>query len=200
MKQIKTLLVLFFFVGINLIAQQKEDYSKYPGYLNYKNISGLNKAESLSEVYLEESLLKMFAGMAEEKNDDISELVNGLKLIQVNEYKIGINTIAEMESSLDAMDKSLQSTGWNRIVRTNNKSNLVNIYIKKSSSGEFEGLAILSLSKGGESAKSEKAEPYGKVTCVNIVGKIDLAKIGKLTKQFNIPGLDKMKEKEKKND
>lgn len=200
MKQIKTLLVLFFFVGINLIAQQKEDYSKYPGYLNYKNISGLNKAESLSEVYLEESLLKMFAGMAEEKNDDISELVNGLKLIQVNEYKIGINTIAEMESSLDAMDKSLQSTGWDRIVRTNNKSNLVNIYIKKSSGGEFEGLAILSLSKGGESAKSEKAEPYGKVTCVNIVGKIDLAKIGKLTKQLNIPGLDKMKEKEKKND
>ena len=200
MKQIKTLLVLFLFVGINLIAQQKEDYSKYPGYLNYKNISGLNKAESLSEVYLEESLLKMFAGMADEKNDDLSELANGLKLIQVNEYKIDKDAVTDMEGSLDGMDKSMQSSGWNRIVRTNNKSNLANIYIMKSSGGELEGLAILSLSKGSASVKSPEYEPYGKVTCVNIVGKIDLAKIGKLTKQFNIPGLDKMKEKEKKND
>ena len=176
MKPIKTLLVFFFLLSINLSAQQKEDYSKYPGYFNYKEISGLKNAESLSEVYLEETLLKMVAGMAEAKSDDMGDVVGGLKLVQVNEYKIGIDAIADMEGSLDVMDKSVQGKGWDRIVRTNNRSNLTNIYIKKSSSGEFEGLAILSLSKGEESDKSDKSdkyEPYGKVTCVNIVGKID---------------------------
>lgn len=197
MKPIKTLLVFFFLLSINLSAQQKEDYSKYPGYFNYKEISGLKNAESLSEVYLEETLLKMVAGMAQDKSDDMGDIVGGLKLVQVNEYKISIDAIADMEGSLDVMDKSVQGKGWDRIVRTNNRSNLTNIYIKKSSNGEFEGLAILSLSKGEDSDKSDKSEPYGKVTCVNIVGKIDLTKIGKLTKELKIPGLDKMKGKEK---
>jgi hypothetical protein len=194
MKRIKTLLVFFFLLSINLFAQLKEDYSKHPGYINYKNIPGLSQAESLSEVYLEETLLKMVAGMAQDKSDDVSDIVSGLKLVQVNEYKIGIDAIADMEGSLDVMDKSMQGKGWDRIVRTNNRSNLTNIYIKKSSNDGLEGLAILSLSKGWE---SDKNDPSGKVTCVNIVGKIDLVKIGKLTKQFNIPGLDKMKNKEK---
>lgn len=197
MKPIKTLLVFFFLLSINLSAQQKEDYSKYPGYINYKNLPGLNNAESLSEVYLEETLLNMVAGMAQDKNDDLSGIVGGLKLIQVNEYKIDKSFITDMEGSLNVMDKNLQSKSWDRIVRTNNKNNLTNIYIKKSSSGELEGLAILSLSKGGESEKSDKPDPHGKVTCVNIVGKIDLANIGNLTKELKIPGLDKMKSKEK---
>lgn len=198
MKPIKTLFAFFFLLSINLSAQQKEDYSKYPGYFNYKEISGLKNAESLSEVYLEETLLKMVAGMAETNSDDMGDVVGGLKLVQVNEYKIDKSAVTDMEGSLEVMDKSLQSKGWDRIVRTNNRGNLANIYIMKSSNGEFEGLSILSLSKRVESDKSDKSEPYGKVTCVNIVGKIDLTKIGKLTKQFNLPGLDKMKEKEKK--
>ncbi len=197
MKKIKALLVLFFLIGGTLFAQQKEDYTKYPGYINYKNLPGLNNAESLSEVYLEETLLKMVAGMAQDKSDGLGDVVGGLKLVQVNEYKIDKSSITDMEGSLSVMDKNLQSKGWDRIVRTNNKDNLTNIYIKRSSNGEFEGLAILSLSKGGESDKSDKPDPFGKVTCVNIVGKIDLAKIGNLTKQLNIPGLDKMKSKEK---
>jgi hypothetical protein len=200
MKRIKTLLVLFFLISVNFFAQQKEDYTKHPGYFDYKELAGLNNAESLSEIYLEESLLKMVAGMAQNKSDEMSEMINGLKLVQVNEYKIDKSSITDMEGSLGVMDKNLQSKGWDRIVRTNNRNNLANIYIKKSSNGEFEGLAILSLSKGGESDKSDKSEPYGKVTCVNIVGKIDLAKIGNLTKELKIPGLDKMKNKEKDKD
>ena len=197
MKRIKTLLVLFLLLNVNFLAQQKEDYTKLPGYFDYKELAGLNNAESLSEIYLEESLLKMVAGMAQDKSDEMSEMINGLKLIQVNEYKIDKSALTNMEGSLGIMDKNMQSKGWDRIVRTNNRGNMTNIYIMKTSNGEFEGLTILSLSKGEESDKSDKSEPYGKVTCVNIVGKIDLAKIGKLTKELKIPGLDKMKNKEK---
>jgi hypothetical protein len=197
MKPIKLFLILFLLIGMNLSAQQKEDYSKYPGYFNYKEIAGLKNAESLSEVYLEETLLKMVAGMANSKSDDAGDLIGGLKLVQVNEYKIDLNTVAEMEGSLEMMDKSLQAKNWDRIVRTNSKGNLTNIYVMKTS-GEFAGLTILSLSKRDKEEKSEA--PYGKVTCVNIVGKIDMSKIGKLTKELNLPGMDKMKGKEKEKD
>jgi len=197
MKQIKTLLVLFFLLGINLTAQQKEDYTKYPGYFNYKEIAGLKNAESLSEVYLEETLLKMVAEMAEDKSDDVGDIVGGLKLVQVNEYRIGLKSIENMEASLNDIDKGTQAKGWDRIVHTNSRGNMTNIYIMKSSGGEFAGLTILSLSKREESAKSDNTEPSGKLTCVNIVGKIDLSKIGKLTKQFNLPGMEKMTKKEK---
>ncbi|MCX6169621.1 MAG: DUF4252 domain-containing protein [Ignavibacteriales bacterium] len=200
MKSTKLFIVLFFVLSVSSFAQQKEDYSKYPGFFNYKEIAGLKNAESLSEVYLEETLLKMVSGMAQKKSDDVSDMIGGLKLVQVNEYKIPTSEITDMESSLDVMDKSLKSKGWDRIVRTNNQSNLANIYVKKASGGEFEGLAILSLSKKMEDGENEKSESYGKVTCVNIVGKIDLSKLGNLTKELNLPGFDKMKGKEKEKD
>jgi hypothetical protein len=72
--------------------------------------------------------------------------------------------------------------------------------VLKTSDGEFAGLTILSLSKKVESSDAEKKESYGKVTCVNIVGKIDLSKLGNLTKELNLPGLEKMGGKEKKDE
>jgi hypothetical protein len=200
MKSIKMLFVLFFVLSTGSFAQQKEDYSKYPGFFNYKEIAGLKNAESLSEVYLEETLLKMVAGMAQNKSDDVSDMIGGLKLVQVNEYKINKNDVPGMEGSLDVMDNSLKSKGWDRIVHTNSHGQSANIYIIKSSKGDFEGLTILSLSKNVEGDDNEKVEPYGKVTCVNIVGKIDLNKLGSLTKELNLPGMDKMKGKEKGKD
>ncbi|MHB8906720.1 MAG: DUF4252 domain-containing protein [Melioribacteraceae bacterium] len=199
MKSTKLFFVLLFALSSSLFAQQKEDYSKYPGYFDYREIAGLKNAELLSEVYLEETLLKMVAGMAQNKSDDASDMIGGLKLVQVNEYKIDKNDISNMENSIDVMDKSLKSKGWDRIVRTNNHGNLANIYVMKNSNGEFEGLTILGLSKKNGDEK-EKSDQYGKVTCVNIVGKIDLNKLGNLTKELNLPGMEKMKGKEKKDE
>lgn len=196
MKPIKALLVLFVLFGVSLSAQQKEDYSKYPGYFNYKDIAGFKNAVSLSEVYLEETLLKMVSGMAEGESDDAGDLIGGLKLVQVNEYKIDKGSVENMEGTLDNLDKNLLGKKWDRIVRTNSHSNLTNIYVMKSPDGEFAGLTILSLSKNHKD--QESAESYGKVSCVNIVGKIDMSKIGKLAKEFNLPGMEKMKGKEKK--
>jgi prophage maintenance system killer protein len=195
MKPIKAMLVFLVLSGISLSAQQKEDYSKYPGYFNYKEISGLQNAVSLSEVYLEETLLKMVAGMAEGESGDAGDLIGGLKLVQVNEYKIDKSSIENVEGSLDVMDKSLLSRNWDRIVRTNSHGNLTNIYVMKSADGQFAGLTILSLSK--QHKDEESSETYGRVSCVNIVGKIDMSKIGRLTKELNLPGMEKMKGKEK---
>ncbi|PKL84399.1 MAG: hypothetical protein CVV24_00235 [Ignavibacteriae bacterium HGW-Ignavibacteriae-3] len=195
MKPTKVILFILFLTGINLFAQQREDYSKYPGYFNYKDVPGLKNAETLSEVYLEETLLKMVSGLTEENSDGIGSMIDGLKLIQVTEYKIDQMGIVDMESSLESIDNGMQSKNWDRIVRTKSRGNFTNIYIKKSSGAGFEGLTILSLSK--KEKNEESGEKYGKLTCVNIVGKIDMSKIGKLTKELNIPGMDGLKEIDK---
>jgi len=191
MKTLKTTLVLLFAMSALFFAQQKEDYSKYPGYFNYKDFAQLKNAESITEVYLEEPLLKMVAGLAEDKKEGLGDALGGLKLVRVNEFKIPKNELTNMEAAVETMDNNLQSKGWDRIIRTNNKGNYTNVYIKKGNNNEFVGLTIVSLEKllkGGENS-----DDSGKATFVNIVGKIDLSTIGKLSEQLHVPGLDKAK-------
>lgn len=191
MKSIKTTLVLFFVVSSLFLAQQKEDYSKYSGYFNYKDFAQLKNAESITEVYLEEPLLKMVAGLAEGKKEGLGDALGGLKLVRVNEFKIPKNELVNMETTIETIDNNLQSKSWDRIIRTNSKGNYTNVYIKKDSNNEFVGLTIISLEKllkGGENS-----DDSGKATFVNIVGKIDLSTIGKLSEQLHVPGLDKAK-------
>lgn len=197
MKTIKPLLVFFFLLSINLFSQQKEDYSKLPGYFNYQDFSQLKDAESTTEVYLEEPLLKMITSMAEDKTDGLGDAISGLKLVRVNEFKIPKDEHTNMGAAIESMDKILNSKKWDRIVRISRKGNYTNIYIKKEADGALAGLTIISLEKA-----FDKRDPYsaGKATFVNIVGKIDLDKLGKLTKKFNLPGLDNMKNKEKDED
>ena len=65
---------------------------------------------------------------------------------------------------------------------------MANVYVKNGSADDFVGLVIVGMDKNG------------KATLVNIVGKIDLATIGKLSEQFDFPNIDKMKEKKEKSD
>ena len=191
MKTLRTTLVLLFVTSALFFAQQKEDYSKYPGYFNYKDFAQLKNAESITEVYLEEPLLKMVAGLAEDKKEGLGDALGGVKLVRVNEFKIPKNELTNMEAAVETMDNNLQSKGWDRIIRTNNKGNYTNVYIKKGANNEFVGLTIVSLEKllkGGENS-----DDSGKATFVNIVGKIDLSTIGKLSEQLHVPGLDKAK-------
>ena len=200
MKSLKTTLVLLFAMCALFFAQQKEDYSKYPGYFNYKDFAQLKNADSIAEVYLEEPLLKMVAGLAQDKKEGLGEALGGLKLVRVNEFKIPKNEISNMEEAIETMDNSLQSKNWDRIIRTHSKGNYTNVYIKKGTNNEFVGLAIVSLEKkfktkdfGGNEVMAEAEDGSGQATFVNIVGKIDLSTIGKLSEQLHVPGLDKAK-------
>jgi len=190
----KTLRITFIFLmalSVCLFSQSKEDYSKYPGYFNYNDFAQLKNAESITEVYLEEPLLKMVANLAQDKKEGLGDALGGLKLVRVNEFKIPKTELTNMETAVESMDNNLQSKGWDRIIKTNTRGNYTNVYIKKGADNEFVGLTIVSLErsfKGGENS-----DDSGKTTFVNIVGKIDLSTIGKLSEQLHVPGLEKAK-------
>ena len=73
------------------------------------------------------------------------------------------------------IDSKLMNSNWKRIVKSRSDDEIANVYIKQNSNKQIIGLVVTSVDNDEEAA------------FVNIVGTIDLAAIGKLGKQFNIP-------------
>lgn len=193
MKTIKLLFALFVLLSSASIAQQKADLTKEPGYFDFSEISQFKNAEPITEIFLEEPMLKMITKMTDKKNEGIGNMIGGLKLVKVNEFNLEPKDFDATENTLESLGKTLQAKDWDRIIRSKHKTRVDNIYVKRDQSGEFAGLIVTSI----HLFKNEKTEKStGKITLVNIVGKIDLNSLGALSKQFNLPGFDKQKTKE----
>ena len=186
MKSLKTLVAFIFVMSVSLFAQQKGDYSKEVGYFDYSKFLPAKIGEPTTEVNLEEPLLKMAGKMAEDKKEDVGNMISALKLVKVNEFEIGQQEHSEMESAIESMDKDLLAKQWDRIIKTKSKNDFTNVYVKSGSDGKFMGLVVTSLNKNG------------KATFVNIVGRIDLETIKQLSEQFNFSTGEKTKEKVEK--
>jgi hypothetical protein len=182
MKLIKPLFSVLLFIAACIQAQTKTDYSKEPGYFDYSQYAPAKPGEATTEIYLEEPLLKMVAKMAEGKKDGVGKLISNLKLVRVNEFNLEKNEIEKASSSLENIDKELIGTKWDRIIRTKQKNNFVNVYVKPTGES-YSGLVVAMLDN-----------KKGKITFVNIVGSIDLETLGKLSEELKIPGLNKPKE------
>ena len=185
MKLKKLMIIIIFAFSFSAFAQQQGDYSKEPGYFDFGNITSLKDGEMVTEVYLEEPLLKMVAKMGESQNEGIGQMISALKLVKVNEFMVEKRNYGKFEDSFSDMNKQLLANKWNRIIKIKHNENSANVYVKSGSADDFVGLVIVAMDK------------LGKATLVNIVGKIDLETIGKLSEQFNFPNIDKMKGKEK---
>ena len=181
MKNYKLIIVLLFtFTGF-ISAQQQGDYSKEPGYYDWGNLASLKSGDMLTEVYLEEPLLKMVAKMGDTKNEGLGDMIGSLKLVKVNEFMVDRRNFGKLEDSFNALNKDLHSKNWVRIIKAKHGDSNVNVYVKNGTNDEFVGLLL---------AISDKD---GKVTLVNIVGKIDMDTIGKLSEHFHFPDVNKMK-------
>lgn len=181
--KIKNLIIMMLaFLSITF-AQQQGDYSKEPGYFDFGDITSLKDGEMVTEIYLEEPLLKMIAKMGESQNEGIGQMIETLKLVKVNEFMVEKRNYGKFEDSFSSMHKELQTKKWNRIIKIKHADTFANVYVKGGSADDFVGLVIVAMDK------------QGKAVLVNIVGKIDLETIGKLSEQFDFPDVNKMKEK-----
>ena len=180
MKNIKKILILLLALTATAFAQQQGDYSKDPGYYDFGNIISLKSGDTVTEVYLEEPLLKMVAQMGDAQEEGLGKMLDGLKLVKVNEFMVDEKNIDKLNDVLDSVDKDLQSKKWNRIIKTKHNESLANVYVKSAGNNGFDGLFITAVDK------------KGKVTLVNIVGKIDMDALGRLGEKFDIPSLEKV--------
>lgn len=177
MKSIK-LIFLVLLLGAQFISAQQTDIKKEQGYFDFSQLSALKSGEMLTEVYLEEPLLKMVAGMTDDDEEGVGNMLAALKLVKVQEFMVGENDLEKAGKMIESMDSDLLNQKWTRIVKTRSKNSSANVYVKPASEGGYAGLVITAL------------DGKGKASFVNIVGKIDLESVGKLSKQFNLPKVD----------
>lgn len=176
----RNFLLMVIVVAAGSLFAQQADLKKEPGFFEFSQLSSLRSGEMISEVYLEEPLLKMVAGMTGDSEEEgMGNLIAGLKLVKVQEFMVDEKEIEKVEKLIESMDGELQSLKWQRIIKSRNKGNFANVYVKPSPDIGYDGLVIISL------------DGKGKVSFVNIVGKVDLESVGKLSKQFNLPKVEK---------
>ena len=182
MKTLTNLFVfLFFAAAVNILAQEETDYSIYPGFADFGNLSALEDGEMVTEILIEEKLLRMVSKFTKD-DPELSDLIGGLKLIKVNTFEVTPNNETKLMDRAKMIDKDLMSKNWDRIVKTKSRGEIANVYIKTKGDDEFVGITVVAIDEGGEAA------------FVNIVGSINMDTLGKLGQKFDIPGLDDIKE------
>lgn len=183
----KILLSMAIFFVASLNFAQKADYTKYKGFVDFGNLEKFESGEEATEVVIEAHLLNMVSKMAGKNEPELAQMLQGIKLIKVHTFSVTEANYEKLTGIVNSVDKNLVTKGWDRIVKTRSKDELVNVFILTSKDEKVEGLVVTSIEKNGEAA------------FVNIVGNIDLETIGQLSDKFDIPAIDevsKSKEKE----
>ena len=182
---IRIFIAVFIFTATQVLAQNNEDYTKYPGYFDFGNISF--QGENVTEVNIDYQLLSMLIGHSQDNKDDLSQLIRGLKLIKVYSFVAKQEDQKELLGKIVEMDKSLTAKNWDRIVKVRDPDEFTFVYTKPSGNDKtISGLVAVNYEK------------TGKATFVNIVGEINKSDISKISNKFNLPSLDgKNKKKDK---
>ena len=180
MKTLTKLAVLFVIFLSTAVIAQKKDYSDEPGYVNFGNLANFETEEMVTEVILEDHLLRMVSKITKHEDEDLSKLIGGLKLIRVNAFEVNTKNESELFDKVKSVDKDLMGEGWDRIVKSRSKSESAYVYIKTDRSDNIYGLVVMAIDGSGEAV------------FVNIVGDINLETIGKLGAKFDIPALDQI--------
>jgi len=133
------------------------------------------------EVNLQSGLLSMASRVVADKDPEAAQLIKGIKQVRVNVVKIDDTNRAAATEQLAAVRKSLSAQGWEDIVTVHDKNDGdVRVQIRTRGEEAIEGLVVTVLnSKDG-------------AVLVNIVGDIRPEQIAKLSKNLNLPGLDKL--------
>lgn len=177
MKKLINLFAVLFLVSFSFVSAQETDYSNEPGYIDFGDVSAFENEDQFVEVILNERLLRMVSKLTKNEDEQLSELISGLKLIKVNVLDVNRGNKDKVDAKVKSIEKQLKSKKWERIVTAKSRGDKALVYIKADNDDNIEGLAVTAY------------EDDGSVAFVNIVGKIDLETIGRLSEKFDIPSL-----------
>ena len=189
MRTLNLMLIFAIIIGCGIcstFAQEREDFKKHPGYIDFGNLDAFKDAEETVEVFIKGPLLKFVSIAAAEEDPALSKLLDDLLLIRVNVFSIEKKQTKEIKKIISTVSKKLNSKNWERMVRVKEPEEQVEIFTQFNNNNELSGLVIMAVEENDEAV------------FVNIVGKIDPDQLGKLSSKFNIPKLDSIKIENKK--
>jgi hypothetical protein len=136
------------------------------------------QATETVNITIDPAMLKFAGGLLrnDRQNDAAMAMLNDIQGIYIRSFEFAQEN-AYTQADVDAIRRQLAAPGWARLVEVDSKQDgeLVQIYGWREGN-QTGGLAIL------------VAEPK-ELTVVNIVGPIDLTRLGALQGQFGIPQL-----------
>jgi hypothetical protein len=130
---------------------------------------------------LQGALLTLAAQVAKQQEPEAADMLSGLKQVRVNVVDLKKNDAAALTKSIASGRKSLEDSGWSKIVSVDdgNKGDNVAIHVKTKGEESIEGLCITVIG-------SDKEAVF-----VNLVGDFKPEKLAKLGAALDIPGLKK---------
>ncbi|MFI5237158.1 MAG: DUF4252 domain-containing protein [Ignavibacteriales bacterium] len=177
MKAIKIILTLFILISAGITAQSS-DVKNEPGYVDFGDLAMFESSTGVTEVILDEDLLSALAEISTDEDPNVMAILKGLKLVKAHVFEVSDDNKSDLEARVNSVDSELTGSDWKRIVKTRSEDEIANVYIKQGDNKQIVGLVVTSVGADDEAA------------FVNIVGTIDLATIGRLGKQFNLPHLN----------
>lgn len=147
--------------------------------------------KDVTSVVVTKNMFKLLADMDLESDDpevkEYLDMVNNLDNIKIfmTENK---DLAQKMANDVKAYVSS--SKGLNELMRVNDEGKNIKFYSKEGKSDSFVS-ELLMFVDGNVNGKNE-------TIVMSITGNIDLKKIGKLTKELNVPGSDELENIEKK--
>jgi len=160
-------------------AVAQNSIEDHPGYVNLDVLSDLIDEEPNIEILLKGSLLRLAAEASRVEDDELAELLLGLKAIRIEGYKLGRGSDAladQLRSAARSITKELRAKGWDRVAKIRD-GNEVHLYIKERGE-QIEGITAMVIDEKGEAI------------FVNVVGHIDPADFGRIGRKFDLDGLD----------
>jgi hypothetical protein len=134
---------------------------------------------------IDPSMLKMAAGLAR-NNPNVTSLLDDLEGIYIRSFKFDRDSVYTPED-VESVRKQLAVPGWSRIVEVDKKAERT---VDGKRTGSAELVQIYGWREGNASGGMAifVAAPR-ELTVINIVGRIDLSKLGTLQGQLGIPPL-----------
>jgi len=147
--------------------------------------------KDVTSVVVTKNMFKLLADMDLESDDpevkEYLDMVNNLDNIKI--FMTENKDLAQKMAN-DVKSYVSSSKGLNEMMRVNDEGKNIKFYSKEGKSDSFVS-ELLMFVDGNVNGKSE-------TIVMSITGNIDLKKIGKLTKELNVPGSDELENIEKK--
>ena len=180
---------MFFFYALLLFAVAVSPTSawasppleKQPGYIDFPSLDLFDgpEPETSIEIYLKDPLLELVAAATRFEDPELADMLEALYLIRVNVYHKAENQ--DLDTSYDyeritARLSTLTLADWERVVQVREPDQRVQFYVRT----EDETIVGLLVLVGNPN----------EFVCINIVGPLDIAQVGRIGRKFDIEPLD----------
>jgi hypothetical protein len=159
-------------------AEEKTDYTKLPGYVDFGAMEIFGDVEATVEVFLKGSLLAMARAAVADEDPELEHMLANIQYIHVQVFELDDVDSKQVMTKTKEVAKQLDKRGWEIAVRVREDDEHVYVYLLPGKDNDIAGLVVMAVEEDDEAA------------FVNIVGNINPENIGKLGRTFHMDSID----------